>query len=258
MDEKKLEYNFAITYSDHPNKIFATTLSNLTNPLEMKEFVSTYSNKLRALTPQVAATYFCKYYGWVLAGFHYFHSLNYKVDMSPSNIELQLLYDGNHDHYGLVFKLVDSSIRSENREQIEGNIKEIYFESVLPLLQAFVSETGVRIRELWGQLCIGLHFGYDLNMKEAISDVQKYNLQHDFTYLTKKMEPNLSNVSKNPLDITFQMIPSARDPETHQRMKPSCCLYYLTEASTDKCYSCPRMSAAEREVRRLKIMENAN
>lgn len=259
MNEKQLEYNFAITYCDHPGKIYGVTLSNLIKPLEMKEFVAIYSKKIKASTPQVAATYFCKYYGWVLAGVHYFNSINYNVKLSPSHIELQLFYDKAHDKYGLIFKIVKPSLQYGNREEIERDIEYLYKESVTPLLQAFVVETGIKIRELWGQLCIGIHFGYDLNTKEASSHVQKQNLLDDFTYLTKKLESKVVfNAKKNPLDMTFRMIPSAKNPEVYQRMKPTCCLYYLTEGATTKCYSCPRISKEERDARRQKVMERAN
>lgn len=258
MNEKQLNENFAIIYNDHPQKVYGIKLSNLMDPLEIKEFVIIYSEKLKALTPQVAATYFCKYYGWALAGFHYFHSLNYNVNMSPSNIEIQLYYDEGHDYYGLVFKLVDPILQPGKKEGIDERIRYLYKENVTPLLEAFVIETGLKIRELWGQLCIGLYFGYDFNLKESITDVQRQNVIQDFDYLTKTLDSEIFKTKKNPLDITFKMIPNARNPEVYQRMKPTCCLYYQTEDATNKCYGCPRMSDAEREVRRQEIIADAN
>lgn len=256
MIEKQLQENYLITFTDHPQIIYKATLSSLKNPSEMKEFVRVYSEKLKAHTSQVAATYFCKYFGWSLAGFHYLHSLDYHVDAAPSNIELQLYFDEGHDYYGLVFKLADSSLQNEIRAGIEGEIETLYRNSVTPLLQAFVVETGIKIRELWGQLCIGLYFGYDFNQKEASSDRQKHHLEQDFFFLTKKMDTELFNARKNPLDITFKMIPNAHNPQIFQRMKPTCCLYYQTEGAANKCYGCPRMSDLEREVRRQEIIAN--
>jgi len=259
MNEQQLEENYYIISCDHPHKLYGATLADLKKPPVMKKFVKFYGDKLKAKTPQVAATYFSKYYGWVLAGFHYFHSLNYRVETDPSNIELQLYFDEENDYYGLVFKLLDSSVQLQNREVIEEGIQDLYKHNVIPLLQAFALETGIKIRELWGQLSLGLYFGYDFNLEEAsCANNQKLNVEQDFFFITKRLEPELFMEQKNPLDITFKMIPNAHNPEIFQRMKPTCCLYYQTEDSTNKCYGCPRLSDKEREVRRQEIMANAN
>ncbi|WP_332696845.1 hypothetical protein [Halalkalibacter lacteus] len=98
-----------------------------------------------------------------------------------------------------------------------------------------------------------LYFGHDNSLELATSEEQKKKIKNCFVLLTKELESNIYRSNKNPFDIKFHMIESAREPGVYQRMKPSCCLYYQTEGASSKCYGCPRMNDEEREQRRQEI-----
>lgn len=258
LDEKRLEETFSIRKTDHPSSVYAVVLSELQQQEVMNDFIKFYGPKIKALNSDVVATYFCKFYGWVLSGFQYMLSLNCSFNPCLSNIELQVFYNQEYDYYGLTFKLKESSIVSCAPEAHKILMEKIYSENVTPLIHEFAANTNVRMKEMWGQLAIGVHYGHDQNMKLAESEGQRKRLDEDFTFLINELDPKYFKENKNPLTIKFHMIESALEPGAYQRMKPTCCLFYQTEGAEAKCYSCPRMSEKEREKRKQEIREKIN
>lgn len=257
IDEKLLEERFLIRKTDHPTKVYSVSLLQIQQQTHMEEFIKIYGAKLKAVTPDVVATYFCTNYGWALAGLQHLLSLDMYLDFSLSNTEMQIYYDKEYDYYGLTFKLKEYTTQSciQKKEKLE----EIYVQDVTPLLLAFVDNTSVKMRDLWGQMSLGLYNGHNKNIEVAGSQEQKKKLENDFILLTRELEPVVFKANKkNPLDITFRMIESARDPDVYQKMKPTCCLYFQTEGAKNKCYSCPRLSDNEREQRKLEIRARLN
>jgi hypothetical protein len=259
MNEKFMVDNFKIRFTDHPNKEFSVKLSELQRKTRLIEFIDFYGPKIKALSNDVVATYFCSAFGWVLSGIQYLMSQDQSMDMALSNIELQLVYNPQYDYYEAHFKLLDSSSYSRTSSSREDWRKEqlsiVYGDSITPLLEVLSNETGVKIRELWGQLAIGLYSGYDKNLSISQNEEQKRTIELDFTYLTKELEPAFFNATKNPFDINIPLVENPYVKDQLIRLKPTCCLYYLTEGADTKCYTCPRMSEKERELLKQEIRQ---
>ncbi len=247
-----LERHFHIRKTNHPGSVFCVTLSDLLEKEKMEEFIQFYSTKLKAKTKDVAATYFFKYFGSVLAGVQYMLSFSQSfLLLDLKKVELQVFYHVEYHYYGLIFKLHEETeliCSNKNRIQMKKEIIEkIYEDNVVPLLEAFVETTNIRNRDLWGQLSLSLYYGHDLLLELADTDEQKQTVLDDFTFLTKEVNPKIFHLLKNPLDITFTMLEIPNKQGEYYRMKPSCCLYYLTEDAKEKCYTCPRINKFERE-----------
>jgi ferric iron reductase protein FhuF len=185
---------------------------------------------------------------------------NTSFDLSLSNIELQIYHDEEHGHDGLNFKVLNQQEGSNSTvEQTSWRkevIKEMFKSQVVPLLYMFTEVTNVRIKELWELLGLGLYYGHDKMLELVGATEEKERIEEDFEYITKELEPEIFQLKKNPLNITFTMVEASKEPGTLLRIKPSCCLYYETEGAKAKCYTCPRASKQEREDRGIQILES--
>lgn len=257
-----LEKNFYyFRLDDHPNKVYSIVLSNLNHKELFEELINVYGSHIKALNSQVVASYFCGVYGWFLAGVQYVLSYSDStLNISLSNIELQLYYHEELKAYGICFRLlkVDEITFQKTERETRRNlfIELLYSENVAPLVNLLHTETKVRVIDLYGQLSIGLYHGYDQMLALAQTDEQKEKVQADFSFLTKELAPSIFKLNKNPLNITYRMIESPREEGTLIRMKPSCCLYYQTEGARSKCYGCPRLSDEERAIKKKEMLSS--
>ncbi|EGL83125.1 ferric iron reductase [Caldalkalibacillus thermarum TA2.A1] len=253
----RLEKTFFLRTDNHPQQIMSVSLDALLHPESVQQFIKAYGEKIKATIPDVVATFFSSYYGYLLSGVQYMISCHDTIlDLSLANVEVQVYRAQPHDYYGLVFKVKKQSTEepSCDRKQWRQEILEkLYSHNVVPLLQSFVKATNVRIRDLWGQVALSLYYGHDKILEYAQQEEQRRKVLADFHFLTKELHPQVFGLKNNPFDITFRMIEAPTEPGSFLRMKPSCCLYYLTEGAANKCYTCPRMTAEEREKRKLEI-----
>jgi hypothetical protein len=244
--------------SDHPNKLYSVRLSDFNNKEVINDFIDNYGEKIKALNSEVAATYFCSAYGWMLSGLQYVLShYDTALNTSLSNIELQMYYDKEHNYYGIGFRFIDckdAPLSTERKQWRRDVLEKLYSTNVAPLVNLFHEATNVRLRDLYGQLSIGIYNGYDRVVEICQSVEEKAKIKDDFHFLTKELSPTIFNLKKNPFNISFSMIESPREEGVTIRMKPSCCLYYQTEGATTKCYGCPRMTNEERRERKKAIL----
>ncbi|MFN7249967.1 MAG: hypothetical protein ACK4M9_04160 [Anaerobacillus sp.] len=243
---------------DHPNKLYSVHLADFNKKEVINEFINIYGEKIKALNSEVAATYFFSIYGWILSGLQYVLShYDTALNVSLSNIELQMYYDKEHNYYGLGFRFIDCKdfpLSTERNQWRRDVLEKLYSTNVVPLVNLFHEATNVRLRDLYGQLSIGLYHGHDrvVEICQLVEEVAK--IKDDFNFLTKELSPTIFNLKKNPFNISFGMIESPREEGVMIRMKPSCCLYYQTEGATTKCYGCPRMTNEERRERKNQIL----
>jgi len=250
-------------FKDHPKTIFSMNLSDLLDKESLKSFIEFYGTKLKATVPDVVATYFSNYYGYVISGFLYTMAYNQQVfNLSLSNMEVQIYYDEQYKVYQLGFKIKDStplSCKENDRETWRNKqLENLFKENVTPVINTFTEVTNVRLRDLWGQMTVSLYYGHETNLKLANNNEEKEKVKADFKFVTKTLDGSIFNMKKNPFNIQFRMVESAMDPNVYLRMKPSCCLYYLTEGAENKCFTCPRMSEKEREERRKQLRMKNN
>ncbi len=247
---EKSFYYFRV--KDHPNKVYSVKLSALTEKEVVDEFIQTYGSKIKALNPQVPASYFCAAYGWFLSAMQYvvsFHDTFFYTHLE--NIEVQMYHLPEYDTYGISFRLIDLT---ETQVERKIYLEELYKKNVSTLVELLSSATGIRPKDLYGQLSIGLYHSNDLMTSMATTDVQKAKVHADFQFVTKELDPVNFQLKKNPLDIVYRMIENPREEGKMLRMKPSCCLYYQTEGTPTKCFSCPRLSDKERLERKKELV----
>ncbi|WP_078552365.1 (2Fe-2S)-binding protein [Bacillus alkalicellulosilyticus] len=262
VDYSLLEEAFYLRITDHPHKVFALSLRELQDGTRLDEFIEYYGTIQKATTRQVVSTYFFKFYGWFFSGVQSVMSLNHsELQIELDNIELQVFYNKEYDYYGLCFKLMDASERSVSkgdREKWRSQYQaSIFTKNVVPLIECFAKQTNIRERELWGQFVIGVYYGHD-KLVSSLTCQQKSGVVDDFLFTTKRIPAEVFKLQKNPLDIEFTMIESLTNSDELVRMKPSCCLYYLTDGAKGKCYTCPRLTKSELEEKRQEYLVSVN
>ena len=141
-----------------------------------------------------------------------------------------------------------------SREWRRQEISLLFTSTVTPLLDCISDQVQIRPRELWGQLLNGLEYGKTIAIQLAETADERQAINDDFHWLTKQASHDLFNSLKNRLDFPLKEIENPTVPGQMQRMKATCCLYYQTEGSKGKCYTCPRMSVKEREIRKKEIV----
>ena len=147
---------------------------------------------------------------------------------------------------------------SDNESKWEKQeLENFYRQTVMPLLELWHLSTNITIDHLLAQICARLYYCNEQLIEKAETIEQKNKTQQYFDLLIKGIDPKVFNKNHNPFDVAFEMIESPWNPNKMLRMKKSCCLYYLTEGATCKCYTCPDMTEEERLIRKKEILENA-
>ncbi|QKS73151.1 (2Fe-2S)-binding protein [Paenalkalicoccus suaedae] len=254
LQTKLLEETFITRVEDHPRCLYAVTLADLLDKSRLADLIAFYQEKLKSCHPAVTGTYFSGYFGNFLGGVHYMLAENAAYDWSLTNIELQLVHHAEHNYFGFLFKIKDDTMveldAATRDEQVRERLTALYRDSVTPLLETFAEVADIRIRELWGQLNLGIHYGFD-----RVVDLGNPRAEGDMRFLTEELDGSIFNAKKNPLAITFRLVDSYTGDGEQLRMKPSCCLYYQLEGAAAKCFTCPRLKESDRELRREAFRE---
>ncbi len=255
-----LEKEYHIYMKDVDNLIYEINLTDLFIEEKRKEFIDFYGNKVKSLNNKVQAAYFSGNFGSFCAGVQYLVNHQKIIDYSLSNIILQLYKDHQYDSFEICFKLRDTTIKTvETYENIwkKQVMEDFYGQTVMPLLEIWHSSTNITIDHLLGQICARLYYFHEQAIENVETIEQKNMIQNNFDLLIKGIDLQVFNKNYNPFDITYEMIESPWNPKQMLRMKKSCCLYYLTEGATCKCYTCPEMTDEERLIRKKEILEKS-
>lgn len=252
-----MESHFFLYTRDQPIVHQELAIINLINSKQaVSSFLQAYGKQIKAFNLQAPATYFssklgiaCSAYVTILALHHFV------VPLTTNSLAIQLYRNEQYNEDGMVLKLNSDKWQQggQSKEWRMEQIEKLFQTTVTPLLQSFAVAANIRIRELWGQVTNGLEYGKKVGLNLAENEAQKERIHADFNWLTKAASPLLFNSSKNELDFPYIEVASPTEPGVMKRMKPTCCLYYQTECSTSKCYTCPRMTSVQREERRLEL-----
>jgi ferric iron reductase protein FhuF len=255
--EKLIEGQFLLSSQDRENVYEEISLEELLNPDKAVHFLNEYSKQMKALNKQVPATYFFSMFGITCSSFLAMLGLHHVVvPITLHSISVQLYRNEQYQSNTMAFKLnnTDWETGAGSVEWRRQHISSLFKTTVTPLLDQLSEQVSIRPRELWGQLLNGLEYGKKVALNLATTDKERKVLQEDFHWLTKEANHELFNSLKNRLDFPLIEIENPTVPGQMQRLKATCCLYYQTEGSKGKCYTCPRMTTSEREQRKKEII----
>lgn len=110
------------------------------------------------------------------------------------------------------------------------------------------------IGQMWGQFPLTLLYFKD-RVQPSLTDPQDVErFEQDYMYVTRELKGEVFGRKRNPFTVRLIELDNPYRPGENTYMKPSCCQYYKTGGGQRYCYACPKMSASEREERRLEVM----
>jgi ferric iron reductase protein FhuF len=256
IDFDYLEKNMYFTRTDMPQEIFRIELADLLDKHHARKLVEQYGLVLKALKPEVAATYFSLWFGWICAALQYtisHHDAAY--DLSLRNLGGQVFLFNERPRWAFQLHDIDSvsvpqGDRSAWRKRM---LTSFYADQVTPVLAAVSAAAGIGVGQLWGQLATRLHYAQDAWLREAANVRVRQTIEEDFAYLQYELGADVFDRKRNPFDINFRQVDNPRIPGETLRIKASCCLAYLTDTGHGYCYTCPRMGEDEREQYRQRL-----
>jgi hypothetical protein len=262
MDIKVLNYiedKFGVTRTALKEPLFAIPGSRLRQEEGMQELMAVYARWIKALEPAAAGAYAAGRLSVLCSAMQYMVSRDAVIDLSPDCWTLQLY---RHDKGYYDFRYILSEIRplegpaAGNRETWRHERLTVFYrDQIWPILEAVNRVTGLAVGQLWGQLPLRMQHAIDRIIADVEHDSARERIADDWSYLAKGLEPAVFGCANNPFDISFRTAayPGAPgEPDRMLKMKPVCCLCYLTEGG-QYCYTCPRLKTEHREQRKEAI-----
>ncbi|SDX51595.1 (2Fe-2S)-binding protein [Paenibacillus sp. CF384] len=184
---------------------------------------------------------------------------NVQFDMAIDKLTFQMEDFGTYHSFG--YKLHDFSY-TEVPEHVDRGMfvrdtLEADFRTVVePLLNTIASAGNLKAAVIWTQ------FGSKLaNMittfeaNETSEEVRK-RFAHDCKVLTEQLDPSLFGSKRNPFVHTPRYVDSPFQLGSKIMIRSGCCMYYCNEDGV-MCYSCPKLTAPQREERYASIVNKS-
>jgi ferric iron reductase protein FhuF len=250
IDFAEYEKQYFVTLRKPPGGKREFELKSLAESGGARDFVNAYAPMIKAQSHDVAATYFASWFGRVCAAFQYalWHDAAH-IDLSLHNLALQFV--DRPQGTALMFRLKNAEVSGISDAERAGRIAKymelFYGGQVRPLLETVAQAGGVSVGMLWGMVATAMHYIRDVWVAQADSDERKARLSHDTDMLFYRLEPGIFGRKRNPFDIKFRMVENPKQPGSMMRLKASCCLAFKTDTGHGYCYTCPRLTDAERE-----------
>ncbi|MEF3353428.1 hypothetical protein PV403_09585 [Paenibacillus sp. GYB006] len=231
------------------------SLLELIRPEYGKPWLEIYQRHLQAETTGVAAVYVMHTVRGLLAAAHYMVSrCGTYVDLSLTNLSIQMqLNDSGAPQLSFVLhkteerELVNHADAAERRQMLE----QFYVRTLGPIIEGLAAAGRVPVLALWKQLPGVLV--YYVNLFKGGLSCGEQDLAE---YLTADLEAvqsfssDVFNGKKNPFDLEPVYIENPLNAEEPFRMKDACCEFYrVSDGKNRKCFTCPRMTAEERNAR---------
>ncbi|MEI7025500.1 (2Fe-2S)-binding protein [Paenibacillus sp. y28] len=256
IDSSYLEQHLLFSQQEKSGLLIQVTLEELLHGEAMERFLAAYTARLRAADPDVAATYFISYYTMVCGAFHYLLWHNEILpDLSPSNLGVQLFLNGEYP--GLVFNLQTpqgdpAPHQTQQRAWLEKRLAVFYSTIVRAVVERSAAAGGIRASHLWGQVAARLAFLRDKWKKEPMTERQQEALSAGYELLLE-LPGSVFGTARNPLNRKFRYIEDPRNPGEQVRIRASCCMAYKTGFGHGYCYTCPKLTGEQREMRKQEL-----
>ncbi|MFF2092791.1 (2Fe-2S)-binding protein [Paenibacillus sp. NPDC058174] len=182
------------------------------------------------------------------------------IDLSADNLIYQIERHGDHTHLGYKIKELRSAPIPSSLEQREAfwiaHWQSFFGEFITPSVEAIAAGAGLKAEAIWqqfgGQLTLLKEF---LSEHEPRADVLR-KFEEDSRTLAEQIEPEWFKRRRNPFVHQPRYTENPLNPEEKWQIQSSCCMYDRRENGV-KCYTCPRMTAAEREEQACAMLESA-
>ncbi|WP_173275099.1 (2Fe-2S)-binding protein [Paenibacillus sp. NEAU-GSW1] len=257
----KMYYHVSPEGADHP--IYEVAADELFNSAMLQEALrmggATVQATSLALPASFVGTSLCKL---TLIQLLFASQVDRLIDLSPDNLIFQVELHDDHAHLGYKIKELRSvplpADGEEHRRAFLLNHWREYFSSfITPAVEALAEAAELKPDAIWqqfgGQLTYLKDFLTSYLGEGAILD----KFIRDSGQLIELLEPELFRRRRNPYQhLNPRYVENPLNPDEKWLMQSSCCLYDRRENGS-KCYTCPRLTAEEREARACEMIEMA-
>jgi ferric iron reductase protein FhuF len=260
IDYEWLEKRLYFTQKEICNAVISINAAALLQQDEMDRFIQAYMQMIKTDDPVAAGTYFCGWFRAICLVQQFAVSVhNTSLDLSLSNITVQIYPNG--DQYWFSFRCNDmrecQAPPGCRKTWLREVFTSLYRDQVRPLIDSVSRSTHADSGLLWGQFPTGFHYYLDLFMEHFPDDSKRKQIADDYRFLSEELEGAIFDRKKNPFDVKIRYIESPWEPGKLLHMKTACCMYYRTKGG-DYCYTCPKLSEAERVKRKAAIIAGKN
>lgn len=240
------------------NPIYDKHLASLRDAEQARDMLTAYNEHLRADSLQTAAVYFMHSVRGLLLGIHYINAMcDSLLDLSLDNIQLQLIVKDGYPAFH--FQLLDDAEKPPPANDEPNSVlastsarkamlTAYYGEQLLPLIEGVALAGGANTGQMWAQLASILRWFKTLAVQMEITDQEREAVIQGYEHVIT-MPPEVMGLRKNLLKFKPVEIDSPYQPGEKVLMKSTCCLYYKVDGGQDYCYTCPKLSKAERQTR---------
>ncbi|APB69252.1 hypothetical protein PPYC1_02140 [Paenibacillus polymyxa] len=261
LDYDQLEQLAKIVRVTPEDAVYSGPVAEWLEPDKIHSVMEYYGDLLRAEDDLTAAVYFVNQLRGLVFAQHFMVSLcERRLDLSVSNLRFHICYEGQYPSISLqVIDLTELDNTRNNgddhsSEQAQQVLRDFYSLQMRPILEAIAAVGSASIGQMWGQFPLTLLYFKD-RVQPSLTDPQDVErFEQDYMYVTRELKGEVFGRKRNPFTVRLIELDNPYRPGENTYMKPSCCQYYKTGGGQRYCYACPKMSASEREERRLEVM----
>ncbi|MEH7237110.1 IucA/IucC family C-terminal-domain containing protein [Bacillus sp. JJ1562] len=244
--ETEIEQLKEFRFSD---RRFQSSLSSpmieLFNEEKIKQYLENVGQKISAPDKRVAASMFMKRYGFfAVLNLYAMTVLNKRLNVSLSNISLETsegekLWYWNPKFYFSDLQTVSAPSDSRDKWRDE-TVRAIFHDHIHEVMMTLTKHSGLSKKVLWENVAIYVYWLYESVLAKHEFDDKRKIIQEDFEYLVKKAEGELFGpIAFNPLSRYFGVKVFRPEYEQNIRTRKTCCLYYKSTSTEDRCKTCP-------------------
>ncbi|MGC5774498.1 ferric iron reductase [Paenibacillus pabuli] len=251
------QYGRITTTAPIDEPVFGMPLTALRHPEKAKLMLEAYNKHLRADSLRSAAVYFMHSVRGLMIGAHYMTALcDTWLDLSLDNVILQLeVKDGrpviSFQLYNATERLHPNrmtgpdAVPSSWRNDV---LTAYYGEQLRPMIEGVAMAGGANPGQMWAQLASMLRWFKTTALQMNLNETEREAVIEGYEHVIA-MSPEILGLKKNLLNFKPVEIDNPHQPGETMLMKPVCCLHHEVYGGQNYCYSCPKLTKAERQER---------
>lgn len=251
-------YHISPQGAEHPE--YEAKLSSLMNRESCRLTLDTLKNATASFDLDWPASMLGRtMFNLTVANLYFFAMNDVFLRFRPGDLTLQLEKHGDHHHLGFRIDNLEamslSSGGEERRREIEAGWESFFKETAVPFIAAIGEAASRKPDMIWNQFASGLfsireYVGNEMPIPHFLAAIDS---QID---LLKSLPADWFDRRRNPFLYQPKYIDNPYESGGQMVMRSACCFNDRKEGG-EKCYSCPLLKPAEREKRRLKILDEA-
>ncbi|MBD1380781.1 (2Fe-2S)-binding protein [Metabacillus arenae] len=227
---------FRLTTSQTSSSL-SIQLDQLYDKQQLIEYLQKAGSRMNTNNNLVSASMLTKRYGFFAALNLYAITMWDKaLNVSTKNISLETVDEDPVWLPGFFFKDLSVDIALDNRGSWRDEKLTLLFkENIYPLIMEISKTVKLSRLIMWENIALYIIWMYETLLKRETDQDLIEKIKNDFHYIMHEAPGEVFGpYHKNPLSKYFQI-----NDLNEERMRKTCCLYYLTSEKGTRCKTCP-------------------